>query len=133
MVESDPPVPGTGEARSLSRRRSGTSIGAIIAASLASVCCVGPVLFVTVGIGAGLGRQFEPLRPFFTILTIALMAAGFYSVYGRGARKDVVSCDDDAVCSARSASRTRDKVVLWSAALIALLLLTIPQWSLWIL
>jgi mercuric ion transport protein len=134
MVESTPPLPGTNvEANHARHRRIGTSIGAIVAASLASLCCIGPVLFVTVGIGAGLARQFEPLRPLFTIITIALMAAGFYSVYGRAAGQDAESCDDDAACRARSASRTRDKVVLWGATLIALVLLTLPRWSLWLL
>lgn len=134
MVESTPPLAGTNvEASDVRRRRIGTSIGAIVAAALASLCCIGPVLFVTVGIGAGFARQFEPLRPVFTILTVAFMAAGFYSVYGRSAERAVESCDDDATCRARSASRARDKVVLWSATLIALVLLTFPQWSLWIL
>ena len=110
----------------------GTSFGAIAAASMASLCCIGPVLFVTLGVGAGFARMFEPLRPVFTILTVALVAAGFYAVYGR--RKAPVpdgTCEADAVCAAPP-TRTRDKLVVWAGALIALLLLTFPRWSLWI-
>src|SRR5919197_3631828 len=59
------------------------SFGAIGAAFLASLCCIGPVLFVTLGVGAGLAARFEPLRPAFTVLTLALLALGFYVVYGR--------------------------------------------------
>ena len=109
------------------------SLGAIGAASLASVCCIGPVLFVTLGVGAGLARQFEPLRPIFTILTVALMVAGFYSVYGRnGAQATDRSFDADGLCRVPR-NRARDKVVLWTAAVVALVLLTFPRWSLWVL
>ena len=115
------------------RRRSiGTSFGAMAAAVMASLCCVGPVLFVTLGVGAGFGRMFEPLRPVFTILTVALVAAGFYAVYRRPkASVSDANCDTDGVC-ATPFTRRRDKVVVWLGALIALLLLTFPTWSLWI-
>lgn len=115
-----------------SRRGMVASLGAVGAALLASLCCAGPILFVTLGVGAGLMRQFEPWRPAFSILTVALMAAGFYSVYGRrGTGAGVSSCDADGVCSVPR-NRTRDKVVLWTATLLALVLLTFPTWSLWI-
>ncbi len=115
------------------RRGIGASLGAIGAALLASLCCIGPVLFVTLGVGAGFAGQFEPLRPVFTILTVGLMAAGFYSVYGRsGSRDGDASFEADGVCRVPR-NRTRDKVVLWIAALVAFVLLTFPRWSLWIL
>jgi mercuric ion transport protein len=135
MAESNPSVPGNivEGTQNISPRRIGMSIGAIVSALLASLCCIGPVLFVTVGVGAGLATWFEPLRPVFTVLTVALMAVGFYSVYGRSAARTEESCEEGATCTPRSASRTRDKLVLWSATLIALMLLTFPQWSLWIL
>lgn len=112
----------------------GTSLGAVLAAFLASLCCMGPVLFVTIGVGAGLARQFEPFRPVFTILTVALMAAGFYTVYGRrGAANIDASCSADDVCRKPAANRTREKIVLWTATLIAVVLLTFPHWLIWIL
>jgi mercuric ion transport protein len=115
------------------RRRSiATSFGALVAALLASLCCIGPVLFVTLGVGAGFARRFEPLRPVFTIVTVALIAVGFYAVYGRReVRATGATCDRDGVCRV-PLTRTRDKVLVWAAALIALLLLMFPQWSLWI-
>jgi mercuric ion transport protein len=114
------------------RRSIGTSVGAVAAALLASVCCMGPMLFVTIGVGAGFARMFEPLRPVFTILTVALVAAGFYAVYGRRkAPQPDATCGTDGVCAAPF-TRTRDKLAVWLGALIALLLLTFPRWSLWI-
>lgn len=119
---------------SISRRRIGTSLGAVLAAFLASLCCMGPVLFVTIGVGAGLARQFEPFRSVFTILTVALMAAGFYSVYGRRrVGTPDASCAPDDMCRIPASNRARDKIVLWTATVIAAVLLTFPQWSIWIL
>lgn len=111
------------------RRGLAASIAAIGAAFVASLCCIGPVLFVTLGVGAGLASRFEPLRPVFSVLAFGLIAVGFYTVYGRrSADKLGPSCDVDG---ARIAPRsgTRDKAVLWIATLVAILLLTFPQWS----
>lgn len=107
------------------------SLGAVSAAFLASLCCIGPVLFVTLGVGAGLASTFEPLRPVFTTLTVALLAVGFYVVYGK---RSAAAATTDAACSpdgscAVPRSRTRDKLLLWAATLVALTLLTFPQWS----
>lgn len=112
-----------------SKRSLVASIAAVGAALLASLCCIGPVLFVTLGVGAGFATRLEPLRPLFTVLTIVLLALGFYSVYGRQrATTSGASCDIDGTCAAPR-SRKRDKILLWIAALVALIVLTFPQWS----
>lgn len=122
-------APGT---RSRARRGLAAATGAIGAAFLASLCCVGPLLFVTLGVGAGLASTFEPLRPVFTVLTLVLLAVGFYVVYGRKpAETDAAvgaACAQDGTCTVPR-SRTRDKILLWIAAVVALVFLTFPQWS----
>jgi len=100
--------------------------GAIGAALLASLCCVGPLLFVTLGVGAGFASQFEPLRPLFTVLSVGLLALGFYVVYGR---RTAPVCAPDGSCAV-PLDRTRDKVLLWLATVLAIVFLTFPQWSL---
>ena len=111
------------------RRGLAAFFGAIGAAFLASLCCIGPVLFVTLGVGAGLASRFEPLRPIFTILTVGLIAIGFYTVYGRRpATAAGTSCDVEGACIVPR-SRRRDKILLWIATFVALFLLTFPQWS----
>lgn len=111
------------------KRNLAASIAAVGAALLASLCCIGPLLFVTLGVGAGFATRFEPLRPLFAVLTIALLALGFYSVYGRQrATTLAASCDIDGTCTVPR-SRKRDKILLWIAALVALTVLTFPQWS----
>ena len=118
-----------GAAESRGRRGTAASLGAVGVALIASLCCIGPVLFVTLGVGAGLASRFEPLRPAFSVITIALIGLGFYTVYGgRRARADDASCTVDGTCVVPR-NRGRDKVVLWIATLFALALLTFPQWS----
>ncbi len=107
----------------------GASVAAVGAAFLSSLCCIGPVLFVTLGVGAGLASRFEPLRPVFAVLAVGLLALGFYTVYGRRPAGDAgASCGLDGGCAV-SRSRTRDTVLLWGAALVTLVVLTFPQWS----
>ena len=131
MAESPDETRRTAEGIGDSDRRRGAmaSIAAIGAAFLASLCCIGPILFVTLGVGAGLASQFEPLRPVFIVLTMALLAMGFYSVYGRRPAVDSgASCSVESSCGAPR-RRTRDKVLLWIAAAVVLIVLTFPQWS----
>lgn len=128
------------------RRGLAAAVGAVGAAFLASLCCVGPLLFVTLGLGAGLASTFEPLRPVFTGLTLVLLAVGFYVVYGRrssaaggaaDAALDGCASDSSAPTGGAAAgacavprNRSRDKVLLWLATVLALVFLTFPQWSL---
>ncbi|HXG70702.1 MAG TPA: mercuric transporter MerT family protein [Gemmatimonadaceae bacterium] len=118
-----------GAAENRGRRGIAASFGAIGAALLASLCCIGPVLFVTLGVGAGLASRFEPLRPVFTVLAVALIAVGFYTVYGwRPPEGDASSCTVDGSCAVPR-NRSREKILLWIATVVALVLLTFPQWS----
>ncbi len=66
------------------RRIVASAAGAVGAAFLASLCCLGPLVFAALGIGgAGLLVRFVPYRPYFTALTLALLGAGFYFSYRR--------------------------------------------------
>ncbi|MBI4539041.1 MAG: mercury transporter MerT [Gemmatimonadetes bacterium] len=113
-----------------SASRSGilASVGGLGAAVLASLCCIGPLLFVTLGVGAGLASTFEPLRPVFTALTIALLGVGFYVVYGPRPVSAPAESGQGASCAAPP-GRRRDRVVLWAATLVAAALWSFPYWS----
>lgn len=106
------------------------SLGAVGAAFGASLCCIGPLLFVTFGVGAGLASAFDPLRPFFTALTVLSLAVGFYTVYWRttGAQAADAFCAPDDAC-AIPRSRTREKVILWTATVLAIVLWSFTYWS----
>lgn len=105
------------------------AVGAITAAFFASLCCVGPLIFVAFGVGAGLASTFEPLRPVFTVLTIALLSIAFYVVYRPSSTPvGVANCEDGATCEIPR-DRTREKILLWLASTVALVFLTFPSWS----
>ena len=113
------------------RRGLFAALGAVGAAFLASLCCVGPLVFVAFGVGAGLASSFEPLRPVFTILTLALLTVGFYVVYGRRpavSQVEGTAREPEGSCAVPRYHR-RDRKLLWVATLIALVFLTFPQWS----
>ncbi len=53
--------------------------GAVLAALLASLCCIGPLIAAALGISSiGLATTFQPYRPWLIGLAIVLLAAGFY-------------------------------------------------------
>lgn len=135
------------------RRSTLTGAAGVVAAFLGSLCCVGPLLFVTLGIGAGMASAFEPLRPFFGAAMLALLGAGFWTVYGRrrgtpqteypvGGASSAASAsfdtNGDPVCAPGSSCAVpvrhrRDAIILWTATALALVLWTFPTWSLWLL
>jgi mercuric ion transport protein len=110
------------------------SFGGVAAALLGSLCCAGPLVFVALGVGAGLAGTLDPLRPVFGVLVVALLGAGFYTVYGARPRPlEAPGASEDGCAAGESCavprSRTRDKAILWTAAVLALVLWTFPTWS----
>lgn len=109
------------------------SIGGIIAAFLASLCCIGPVLFAALGVGAGATgmlastagflKAFVPYRPLFIVVAMVAIGAGFYLVY----RKPQSACASDSHCSD---SRTGSKSVtlLWIATGLTFIFILSPFW-----
>ncbi len=105
-----------------------SAIGGVIAAFFASVCCIGPVGFAALGVGAGatgflggsarFAASMAPYRLFFVLVTVAFLGLGFYSVY----RKEVVC--DGAQCSKDRLKKT--KMLLWVMSIIALILVLSP-------
>jgi mercuric ion transport protein len=111
------------------RRALFASVGGVAAAFLASLCCVGPLIFVTLGVGAGLASTFEPLRPVFGAVMVVMLGVGFYTVYGK--RPVPAEAGDFApgeVCQSPR-SRRHDKILVWMAAALAVTLWTFPTWS----
>lgn len=99
-------------------------VGAIISALLASLCCVGPFVLVMLGVsGAWIGnlRAFEPYRPLFILITLGLLAAGFYNVY----RKPTEVCEPGTLCAVPQ-TKKMGKIVLWSATVFVVFLLILP-------
>lgn len=109
--------------------RSAAALGAVGTGFLAALCCLGPLIFVTFGVGAGLASTFKPLQTPFTVLTLVLLVIGFYVVYGPRARAADRACATNAACAAPG-KRRRDVIMLWVGTILALALVTFPKWSL---
>lgn len=91
-------------------------LGALGAALAASVCCLGPLVLVSLGAtGAWIGNlsALEPYRPIFMLLASGALAVAFYRVY----RPQPEACEPGSMC-AKSGAKTMNKVSLWLATLL---------------
>jgi mercuric ion transport protein len=101
--------------------------GGVLGAILASACCVGPLVLLTLGIsGAWIGNltALEPYKPIFAVIALGFIAAGFWQVYFR---KPVV-CEPGSYC-ARPSSASITKTVLWASLVLVLSALTVGWWA----
>jgi mercuric ion transport protein len=97
-----------------------TALASVLAAAVASACCIGPVAFVLLGAGA-FGASLsalEPYRPFFLAATALLLGGAFVVAYR--------PTSDSGTCS--PASRRRTRVVVWLAAAVTVALVTFPYY-----
>lgn len=106
-----------------------SSFGPVVAAFLASLCCVGPPIFTALGIGAAatgflagtaqFTKALIPYRPFFIGLALLFLGAGFFAVY-----RKKEACAADSSCATKGSRST--KIVLWIVTGITLILIMIP-------
>lgn len=102
------------------------SLTSIISAFIASMCCVGPLVFAILGIGgAGLLVQFEPYRPYFMVITFALLGTSFYLTYRKPKTTRLDAGDLGCECPSPNANRA-GKVMLWVATALVAIFLALP-------
>lgn len=104
----------------------GSLVAGTLAAIGASVCCVGPLVLLMLGIsGAWIGRltALEPYRPIFAGLTLLFLALAFRNLYlARRACAVNDACVDDGVLK-------RQRLVFWLVAVPVVLLLAFPWYA----
>lgn len=101
--------------------------GGVLGAFLASVCCVGPLVLLTLGIsGAWIGNltATEPYKPIFAVISLGFIAAGFRQVYFR--KPEV--CEPGSYCARPGAAKIT-KFALWTALILVVAALTINWWA----
>lgn len=101
----------------------GTLIASALAALGASVCCVGPLVLLSLGIsGAWIGHltAMEPYRPYFIALTLAFLGLAFRRLYLIPA-----ACEPGTSCF-DPRTRRRQRLVFWIVAVLLLALLAVP-------
>ena len=96
--------------------------GAIVAAFAASLCCIGPLVFVLLGVGSfGAATYFEAARPYLMAGAVLLLAVAYYLTYfRRGA-----ACAPGEACATKTASRA-SRLGLWVATFAVILFAITP-------
>ena len=107
-------------------RKSGALAVAGVAGAFASVCCIGPLVLVSIGLGgasAGIVAAFEPLRPVFIVIALAALAFAGWKIY----RRPVEVYEPGAACAVPQ-TKLSYEIVFWVVATFVLLLLTFPYY-----
>ena len=101
-----------------------SAVVGIGAALAASACCIGPLVFTLLGAGAlsAASLTLVPYRPWFIGATALILGIGFYGAY----RPAPIDCAPDASCTPQS--RRTGRVVMWTAAAIAVVLVAFPYY-----
>ncbi len=97
----------------------------LLAAVVASFCCILPIVFALAGMGiAGASAVFAAWRPYLLALTFALLGIGFYLSY----RKRRKACEPGSACELPAVNRS-GRVGLWLAAVFVILFAAFPYYS----
>lgn len=105
---------------------SGSLIAGGIAALIASVCCLGPLVLVLLGVGGAWVANLtalEPYRPIFIGAALVFLALAFRRLYLVPA-----ACAPGQNCAV-PASRRRQRLMFWAAAVLVLALLAFPWYA----
>ena len=104
-------------------RQNWLGVAAVVSAAAASLCCIGPAIFLALGLGgSGAFAVFEQYRPLLMGATALILGAAFYFTY----RKQEVACED-GTCKMGSGS-PKAKAALWSITVLAAAFMTAPYW-----
>jgi len=107
-------------------RNSRTFLVAGIAAIGASVCCVGPLVLVALGVSGGWFftlAALEPYRPLFIGVTVVALALAFRRLY-----LVPVQCELGSAC-ANPATRRNQRILFWVVAVGLTGLITFPWYA----
>ena len=102
-----------------------TLIGGALAAFAASVCCLGPLVLVTLGVsGAWIANLtvLEPYRLVFVAVSLGFMGLAWRSIYPRPAAE---TCAPGQVCAMPQTNRVY-KAMFWLVSGLVLLALVYP-------
>ena len=117
-------------------------IGAVLAAIGASVCCVGPLLLISLGIGGAWMSaltSMETVRPYFIILTLIFIGLGYRKLYlipescKEGEASATAPCVALPPASMQSCASSevkhKQRIIFWIGSALILLLLAFPWYA----
>ena len=102
--------------------------GAITAGITASLCCIAPLVLVTLGIsGAWISTlvELDFLQPYAIIATILFLSVAFWKLYIQSAKPG-----SNAVCENYTIMRWQ-KMIFWVVSILLTALLTFPLYITW--
>lgn len=105
-----------------------TLVGGALAAMVASVCCLGPFVLVTVGIsGAWISNlaAFEPYRPISIGVAVVFMVLAYRKIYGAPPPE---ACEPGTLCALPQTNRVY-KIMFWMVSALVLLALVFPYFA----
>jgi mercuric ion transport protein len=112
--------------KSTAQRSNALLVGGIFAAIGASICCVGPLVLLALGVGGawiGSLTALEPYRPFFIGLTLLFLAFAFYRLYLARA-----ACSPESAC-ANPRTLKRQRLAFWIVTALVLGLIAVPWFA----
>ena len=102
------------------------TFASIVAAGVASLCCIGPLVAVGLGVGTfGAAALFEELRPYLLGATGLLLAGAFYLSY----RKQLEAECADGSCAASPKNTRKQKMLPWLSTAAVVALAAFPHYS----
>ncbi len=99
-------------------------VTATLAAIGASLCCLGPVVLLSLGVGGSWMSSLnalEPYRPIFIGITVIFLFLAFRKLYLLPAKCD--TCTNDSALK-------KQRIIFWIVALIVVALVTFPYYGL---
>ena len=101
------------------------TFASIVAAGVASVCCIGPMLAVGLGLGTFGWALSEELRPWLLGGSGLLLAAAFYLTYRRRPQGECA----EGVCALSPRKMRKRKMLLWLSTAAVAALAAFPHYS----
>lgn len=106
-----------------SRTGRGALLAGGLAAILASVCCLGPLVLLMLGVsGAWISNltALDPFRPLFIGAAVIALIVAYRRIF-----RPAIKCEPGAVCATPSVNLTY-KVLFWLVALLVLMAVAFP-------
>ncbi len=100
-------------------------VGGFLAGIAASLCCVGPLILLSLGIGGAWVSNLtalEPYRPVFIVLACAALVIAYSMIYQSASNQ---ACKEGAVCATPSANRLY-KIIFWCVVTVVLAAIASP-------
>jgi len=102
-------------------------IGGLFAGIAASLCCVGPLVLLSLGVsGAWISNltALEPYRPLFIAIALIALVIAYLVIYQSASDQ---SCEEGKIC-AEPASQRWYKNVFWCVVAVVIIAIASPYW-----